>query len=102
VQTVSRATNPLYWSLIRKFADRTGVPVVLNTSFNLKGDPIVNTTKDAIQTFYASGLDALIIGPFCIDKSPPPTVDSVLWRRERRAPVANGAETIGIIATPGD
>ena len=69
VQTVSRATNPLYWSLIRKFADRTGVPVVLNTSFNLKGDPIVNTIKDAVQTFYTSGLDSLIIGRFCVDKS---------------------------------
>lgn len=72
VQTVNRATNPLYWSLIRKFADRTGIPVVLNTSFNLKGDPIVNTIKDAVQTFYTSGLDSLIIGPFCVDKGARP------------------------------
>jgi len=70
VQTVKRATNPLYWSLIRKFADRTGIPVVLNTSFNLKGDPIVNGIKDAVQTFYSSGLDSMIIGPFCVDKAP--------------------------------
>jgi carbamoyltransferase len=70
VQTVSRSTNPLYWSLIKQFADRTGIPVVLNTSFNLKGDPIVNTAKEAVETFYTSGLDSLIIGPFCIDKSP--------------------------------
>jgi carbamoyltransferase len=68
VQTVSRTVNPLYWSLISKFADRTGIPVILNTSFNLKGDPIVNTIKDAVQTFYTSGLDSLIIGPFCVDK----------------------------------
>jgi len=58
--------------LIRKFADRTGIPVVLNTSFNLKGDPIVNTIKDAVQTFYTSGLDSLIIGPFCVDKGAHP------------------------------
>jgi carbamoyltransferase len=69
VHTVSRSTDPLYWTLIKKFADRTGVPLVLNTSFNLKGDAIVNTPKDAISTFYTSGLDSLILGPFCIEKS---------------------------------
>jgi carbamoyltransferase len=70
VQTVDREINPLYWSLIDAFAQMTGVPVVLNTSFNLKGDPIVNTCKDAVETFFTSGLDSLVIGPFCVDKSP--------------------------------
>lgn len=71
VHTVSRSIDPLYWSLIRRFADRTGVPVILNTSFNLKGDPIVNSVKDAVETFYTSGLDALIIGPFVVEKGSP-------------------------------
>lgn len=84
VQTVNRSTSPLYWSLIRKFADRTGIPVVLNTSFNLKGDPIVNSIRDAVQTFYTSGLDSMIIGPFCVDKAadyskPSTEVEAAAW-----------------------
>lgn len=68
VQTVNRTQNPLYWSLIKAFADRTGVPVVMNTSFNLKGDPIVNTVRNAIATFYTSGLDALVLGRYILEK----------------------------------
>jgi carbamoyltransferase len=69
VQSVSRTTNPRYYDLIETFGTLTGVPVVLNTSFNLKGDPIVCTPKDAIQTFYTSGLDDLVIGDFLVSKS---------------------------------
>jgi carbamoyltransferase len=68
VQTVSRAVNPRYWSLIREFANLTGVPVIMNTSFNLRGEPIVCTPKDAIRTFYSSGLDFLVLGNFVIAK----------------------------------
>jgi carbamoyltransferase len=67
-QTVERDVNPLYWRLIRKFGDRTGVPVVMNTSFNLRGEPIVCTPTDAIRTFFSSGMDALVIGSFVVDK----------------------------------
>lgn len=67
-QTVEREVNPLYWRLIREFGDRTGVPVVMNTSFNLRGEPIVNTATDAIRTFFSSGLDALVIGSFLVEK----------------------------------
>jgi carbamoyltransferase len=84
VQTVDRSVHPLYWSLIKKFADRTGIPVVLNTSFNLKGDPIVNTIRDAVQTFYTSGLDSLIIGPFCIDKLRPQG-EALTWQETGHA-----------------
>jgi carbamoyltransferase len=70
VQTVSRDTNPLYWQLIREFARLTGVPVVMNTSFNLRGEPIVCTPTDAIRTFYSSGLDVLVIGNFILSKDP--------------------------------
>ncbi len=68
VQTVNKRANPRYWDLINEFGKLTGVPVVMNTSFNLKGEPIVCTPKDAIRTFYSSGLDVLVIGDHVIAK----------------------------------
>ena len=67
-QTVERETNPHYWGLINEFKKLTGVPVVLNTSFNVAGQPIVCSPKDAIGTFYICGLDALAIGDFIVEK----------------------------------
>jgi carbamoyltransferase len=67
-QTVERDVNPLYWNLIHEFGERTGVPVVMNTSFNLRGEPIVCTPTDAIRTFFSSGMDALVIGSFVVEK----------------------------------
>jgi carbamoyltransferase len=67
-QTVERDVNPLYWKLIYEFGQRTGVPVIMNTSFNLRGEPIVCSTTDAIRTFFSSGMDALVIGNFVIEK----------------------------------
>ena len=72
LQTVSRETNPLYHSLIREFAARTGVPVVLNTSFNVQGEPIVCSPSDALRTFFTCGLDSLVIGPWVLDKGDVP------------------------------
>jgi carbamoyltransferase len=70
VQSVTQDSNPLYYELLRQFEKLTGVPVVMNTSFNLKGDAIVESPKDAIQTFFTSGLDYLIIGHFLVSKKP--------------------------------
>ncbi len=70
VQTVERRVNPRYWELIAAFGRRTGVPVLLNTSFNLRGEPIVCTPKDAIRTFYSSGLDFLALGDYLLAKEP--------------------------------
>jgi len=67
-QTVERHVNPLYYRLIDEFGKRTGVPVVMNTSFNLRGEAIVHTPTDAIRTFFSSGMDALILGSFLIEK----------------------------------
>jgi carbamoyltransferase len=67
-QTVERHVNPLYYRLIDEFGKRTGVPVVMNTSFNLRGEAIVHTPTDAIRTFFSSGMDALILGGFLIEK----------------------------------
>ena len=71
VQSVERGTNARYYALLEEFENLTGVPVVMNTSFNLKGDPIVCSPKDAIQTFYTSGLDDLVIGDFVVSKKQP-------------------------------
>jgi carbamoyltransferase len=67
-QTVEKEINPLYWRLIDGFGRRTGVPVVMNTSFNLRGEAIVNTPTDAIRTFFSSGMDYLVIGNFVVEK----------------------------------
>jgi carbamoyltransferase len=67
-QTVEKEANPLFWRLIDQFANRTGVPVVLNTSFNLRGEAIVHTPTDAVRTFFSSGMDALAIGSFLVEK----------------------------------
>lgn len=69
VQSVRKEVNPVYYELIRNFGQRTGCWAVLNTSFNLKGDAIVATPKEAIETFYASGLDDLFLGSFVLSKS---------------------------------
>jgi carbamoyltransferase len=68
LQTVERSANPLFWKTIRAFADRRGVPMVLNTSFNVQGEPIVATPRDAVRCFYGSGLDALAIGNYLVRK----------------------------------
>jgi carbamoyltransferase len=68
VQTVRRDVNPVYWELINEFDKLTGVPMLMNTSFNLKGEPIVCTPKDAIRTFYSSGLDFLVMGSYVVAK----------------------------------
>jgi carbamoyltransferase len=70
-QVVRRNINERYWRLIKTFGERTGTPVLLNTSFNLSGDPIVRDARDAIGTFYNCGLDALALGDYLITKSGP-------------------------------
>jgi carbamoyltransferase len=67
-QTVEKEINPLYWRLIDEFGKRTGVSVIMNTSFNLRGEAIVHTPTDAIRTFFSSGMDALVIGSFLVEK----------------------------------
>lgn len=68
IQTVSRSQCPMYHELISQFERETGIPLVLNTSYNVKGQPIVNTPTHAVGTFYGSGMDMMIIGPYVIEK----------------------------------
>tara|TARA_B100001540_G_scaffold316013_1_gene344756 strand:- start:1408 stop:3114 length:1707 start_codon:yes stop_codon:yes gene_type:complete len=68
IQTVSKSDNPMFYSIIEEFEKITGYPVVLNTSFNINGEPIVLTPDDAINTFFNSGLDFLVINNYLIQK----------------------------------
>ncbi|GBD25686.1 Decarbamoylnovobiocin carbamoyltransferase [bacterium HR30] len=68
LQAVHRSESPLYYRLIERFGQATGVPVVMNTSFNLKGEPIVTSPQNAFQTFARSGMDALVLGHTVIRK----------------------------------
>jgi carbamoyltransferase len=68
VHTVSAADNPLYHRLLHAAGKATGLPVLYNTSFNLFGDPLVCTPRDAVRSFYSSGIDALYAGNFFVEK----------------------------------
>ncbi|MBC8751710.1 MULTISPECIES: carbamoyltransferase family protein [Paraburkholderia] len=70
LQTVSRKTNPAYWEVINAFKKRTGIPILLNTSFNNNAEPIVDSVADAIATFLTTELDGLVVGPFLVKKRP--------------------------------
>jgi carbamoyltransferase len=68
LQTVFRDQSPRYYKLIERFGQATGVPVLMNTSFNLRGEPIVNTAANAFSTFSKSEMDALVLGNFLVKK----------------------------------
>ena len=69
IQTVSKITNKRYYDLISKFKEKTGCPVIVNTSFNVRGEPIVNSPKDAFRCFMGTELDYLVIGNCVLEKS---------------------------------
>lgn len=69
LQTVKREWNPKFYNLIKAFYDITGIPLLLNTSLNVMGKPIVHSVEDALGMFFTTGLDVLVIGDFIIDKS---------------------------------
>lgn len=68
VQTVTRADNERYYDVIAAFGERTGVPAVVNTSFNIRGEPIVTTVADALKCYFTTDMDALAVGPFLLNK----------------------------------
>ena len=65
---VSEQDNPLYWKLLHAAGKKTGLPVLYNTSFNLFGEPLVCTPRDAVRSFYSSGIDAMFVGNFFLQK----------------------------------
>ncbi len=72
IQTINADQHPLYYNLLKKFKELTGVPVLVNTSFNTLGKPIVCTPRDAVECFWTSPFDALVIGSFIIEKEADP------------------------------
>jgi carbamoyltransferase len=66
VQTVTKTANERFYELLNAFAAKSGMPILLNTSFNVKGQPIVCTPTEAIDTFLAAGLDAMVLGDFIV------------------------------------
>jgi carbamoyltransferase len=68
IQTINRRQHPAYYDLLKAFEARTGVPVLVNTSFNTRGEPVVCTPRDAVECFWTSPLDALVIGSFMLEK----------------------------------
>ena len=69
VQTVDEKQNKVFYSIIKEFKNKTNIPVIVNTSFNIKGEPIVETPLDAIRTFFSCGLDELYIGNYLVKKN---------------------------------
>ena len=69
IQTVTKNTNKRYFDLITKFKEKTGCPIIVNTSFNVRGEPIVNTPTDAFNCFMGTDLDYLVIGNYILNKN---------------------------------
>jgi len=67
-QFVSRKTNPYFWEILEEFRKITNVPVIINTSFNIMGEPIINTPQEAIRCFYTTGIDVLILEKYVLVK----------------------------------
>ncbi|MDX6271375.1 MAG: carbamoyltransferase [Acidobacteriota bacterium] len=82
VQTVRRETNPLYWEIISAFGEKTGCPVVVNTSFNVRGEPIVCTPEDSYRCFMRTEMDALVLETCVLLKEDQPEfVEATDWRK---------------------
>ena len=75
IQTVNREQDPLYYDLINTFYKRTGCPVIINTSMNVRGEPIVNTPEDAWRCFMRTNMDCLVAGPYLLMKEDQPKVE---------------------------
>ena len=83
IQTVRRETNPLYWEIIEAFRQRTGCPVIVNTSFNVRGEPIVCTPEDSYRCFMRTEMDYLVLETCVLDKKEQPQfAEKTDWRSE--------------------
>jgi carbamoyltransferase len=85
IQTVRRETNPLYWEIIEAFRQKTGCPVVMNTSFNVRGEPIVCTPEDSYRCFMRTEMDFLALETCLLEKTAQPTFNEATdWRTQFR------------------
>lgn len=78
LQTVSREDNPLYYDMIQAFGKKTGCPVIINTSFNVRGEPIVCSPNDAFVCFMRTDMDYLMVGPYLLNKK-----DQKPWQEKK-------------------
>jgi carbamoyltransferase len=69
LHVVERAANPLLWRLLERFGQFAPAPILVNTSFNLFGEPLVVSPRDAVRSYFCSGVDALVIGSFSLAKT---------------------------------
>jgi carbamoyltransferase len=92
LQTVDPQSSPRFAALLSRFADRTGCPVLLNTSFNLRGEPIVCTPEDALLCFVRSQIDVLVLGDFLIDREAIP----LFWSERVAMQQRPGASGVGL------
>jgi carbamoyltransferase len=83
IQTVRHETNALYWEILEAFWQKTGCPVLVNTSFNVRGEPIVCTAADSYRCFMRTEMDYLVLENFVLDKHEQPTfADKGDWRTQ--------------------
>ena len=83
IQSVNKNDNPKYHSLITKFFEKTGCPVIVNTSFNVRGEPIVESPLDAYKCFMRTEMDFLVLGNFILNKNEQPNFnDNIDWREK--------------------
>jgi carbamoyltransferase len=83
IQTVRRDANPLYWDILEAFRQKTGCPVIVNTSFNVRGEPIVCTPQDSYRCFRRTEMDALVLENYILRKENQPTYEEKGdWRKE--------------------
>jgi carbamoyltransferase len=81
IQSIHRDENPLYYDLIEAFRQRTGCPVIINTSFNVRGEPIVCSPDDAFMCFMRTHMDHLVMGSYLLSKTDmPPMQEAEDWR----------------------
>jgi carbamoyltransferase len=92
VQTIKREDNPLYYDLIYRFYQKTGCPVIINTSFNVRGEPLVCTPEDTFKCFMRTEMDYLIMGCFLLDKKEQkPLEKDTRWQEAVELNVPNNA-----------
>jgi carbamoyltransferase len=83
VQTVSADRSPRFHAILEAFEKRTGCPILLNTSFNVRGEPMVNTPEHAYRCFMATGMDVLVVGNFLLQKSAQPQMEGAAEHRRQ-------------------
>jgi carbamoyltransferase len=83
VQTVGADRSPRFHAILEAFENRTGCPTLLNTSFNVRGEPMVNTPEDAYRCFMATGMDVLVAGNFLLQKNAQPPVEGAAEHRRQ-------------------